>query len=302
MYYNRGMQKAIIITGQTATGKTNQALDLAKKHGGQIISADARQVYTHLDIVTGKDFKDRNYVKVEDYKNISIGYYTIEGIKVWGYDLLTPDMRFSSHNYTTIVEHIVKFTMNPYDLPIIVGGTYLYLQDLLYGFDIQVKPDWDLRKKLDSDTVEELQSRLDSKTLKSMNNSDRNNPRRLIRKIEIQAAPQTPITPHEPWIQAKEFHGYHFASKEDLRATITQRVHSRVAAGAIQETKSVLQKGYTKSDPGLQTIGYKEIFMYLDGELTEEEAINSWITSEVQYAKRQWTFMRSNPDITWHEV
>ena len=180
------MKQAIVITGQTATGKTAKALALAHSHGGHIISADARQIYTHLDIITGKDFTEKNFIKVGEFESLTIGYYTIDSIKVWGYDFLLPDQPFSSANYRWAVEHIINNTIDPNVVPIIVGGSYLYIQNLIYGFDISAKPNWDLREKLENSSVEQLQKLVSPATLASMNNSDRNNSRRLIRKIEIQ--------------------------------------------------------------------------------------------------------------------
>ena len=303
------MKDIIVITGQTATGKTSKALALAQSQEGYLVSADSRQLYRELDIITGKDIEEDNYTHVLELNGIQLGYYTIQGVHVWGYDFITPDKHFSSHDYTDAVLEIINNTMNQSMLPIVVGGSYMYLQDLLYGFDSTAKPDWELRKQLEKKSVDELQDMLRSKypeSFAAMNRSDRHNPRRLIRRIEImQSGPHTPATqtskPSRNF-NIIQFDGYCFSSDSQMRETIRSRVQKRIDNGAFEEVKSLLRKGYTSDDPGLKTIGYIEILEYIQGNLKREEAIERWITSEVQYAKRQWTFMKKNTDITWHSI
>src|SRR3989339_461238 len=154
----------IVIVGQTATGKTKLALELAEKHNGELINFDSRQVYKYLDIITGKD---------------------LPAEKVWLYDVVTPDQYFSSFDFVKLVSPIIKDIESREKTPILVGGTYLYLKHLLYGFnDNNIPPNFKLRKKLNDKSVKELQDILKKLSLQSfnrLNNSDVNNPRRLIR-------------------------------------------------------------------------------------------------------------------------
>ncbi len=308
------MNKLIVITGQTATGKTSYARKLALEHNGELINADSRQIYKHLDVVTGKE--------------------RLIDIPVWLYDVVEPNTPFSSSEYAHYARTVIKELFTRGKTPIIVGGTYLYIKNLLYGFETElIGPDWNLRKELNKAPLEVLQKRLmdiDYDVFNSMNNSDKNNPRRLIRRIEILSHSKLPAggkesqTPHrDPSVSASrripqddnltrhpefiseshtEIIGLRFADDEKLRATIEKRVRARLAAGAIEETRNLLSMGYKREDPGLQTIGYKQIIQFLSKEISEEEMIALWITAEIQYAKRQYTFMKTNSAITWHAV
>lgn len=283
--------KIIIITGQTATGKTRLAL--SKK--GVLINSDSRQIYKHLDIITGKD-----------------------RLKIYLYDIVDPKEYFSSFDYQKIAIPLIKKILQEGKTPIIVGGTYLYLAHLLYEIDTEnIPPNWKLREKLNSKSVNELQkilSQLNVQSINRLNNSDKNNPQRLIRKIEIlsvnKTAPIGQISPTRCTLGHKinlpdvqiEFIGLRFKKKEDLIKAIKNRVEQRLKKGAIDEVKNLLKKGYLENDPGLKTIGYKQIIQYLKGRLTKKETIDQWITKEIQYAKRQYTFMKKDPNISWRLV
>ncbi len=290
--------KVVIITGQTATGKTKLAL--SKK--GVLINADARQIYKYLNIITGKD-KSRN-------KN--------RKSKVLLYDIIDPKEYFSSYDYQKAAIPLIKKILEQGKTPIIVGGTYLYLSHLLYDVATEnIPPNWKLRRILNNKPVSFLQQRLyrlNPDFFKNLNESDKKNPQRLIRKIEIFSAKKPVITgripPRRCILEDKinlpnikiEFIGLRFKNKKNLVHTIKKRVEKRIDAGAIKEVKDLLKRGYTENDPGLKTIGYKQIIAYLKGNLTKEEAINQWIAKEIQYAKRQYTFMKKDPNICWQLV
>lgn len=279
-----------ILFGQTATGKTAQALRLVDQYQGEIVNFDSRQIYKRLDIITGKD-------KPTDPK-----------YKIWLYDIVDPKDIFSSAEYAEIAFNTIKDIIVRGKTPILVGGTGHYLRHILFGTPkIQAKEDWNLRKQLESKTVSELQLLLKEKNsalLESMNNSDRNNPRRLIRRIEIAACggflPN--ITKEESLSSRLKDSGalkdnlaitylpFFHATTEIVREKIRQRVDARLADGAVQEVENLLKDGYTKDDPGLNAIGYKQIIEYLEHKITLNEAKEQWITKEVQYAKRQKTY------------
>ncbi|MEK7495116.1 MAG: tRNA (adenosine(37)-N6)-dimethylallyltransferase MiaA [Patescibacteria group bacterium] len=276
----------IIITGQTATGKTKLALELAQKHNGELINFDSRQIYKYLDIITGKD---------------------IPKTKIWLYDVVTPDQYFSSFDFVKHVTPIIKDIKKRGKTPILVGGTYLYLKHFLYGIDDSVPPDFKLREKLNNKSVKELQDILKKLSLQSfnrLNNSDVNNPRRLIRKIEITTNPKGTILIRSVLKRTDPvvFIGLRYKNKSKLRQVIKKRVEKRLNNGAVEEVEKLLKVGYKETDPGLKTIGYQQIIKYLNKELTKEKAIDDWVNKEVQYAKRQLTFMKKDKNISWKEI
>jgi len=303
----------IIITGQTATGKTNLALNLAKQYHGEVINCDSRQIYKKLDLITGKDIdkkKDQFFLwkKVQDF---DIGYYLKEGIRLWLYDIVYPNQYFSSFNFVLLVRDVIGEIKKQKKIPILVGGSYFYLKHLLYGFDYLVPPDFSLREKLDKLSVPVLQDILKKENIDFFNNlneSDRKNKRRLIRKIEIaqylskykvNVQKKETVTSFFP---IKEFIGLSFASKDLLRKRIEARVRKRLAEGALEEVISLLKEGYKKDDYGLRTIGYQQLIPVIFKEKDLSEAISEWIASEVSYAKRQYKFMKKDKNIKWRLI
>lgn len=296
------MNSLIVITGQTATGKTKLALEYAKNPPaggeGELINADSRQVYKHLDIITGKDLE-------EIQKN---------NIKVHLLNLVTPDQEFNTFDFVDKATKVIIEIRKRNKTPIIVGGTYQYIKHLLYGQDVQVPANPKLREQMEKLPVEELQKKLHSldKTVYSkLNNSDANNPRRLIRRIEILTSPNASIKSIKPnesedryglRATSNTITGLKHKSRESLVKAIIERVEKRFKQGALDEVKHLLKLGYKKTDPGLQTIGYKQLIAHLEGDMTLEQAKQDWINKEVQYAKRQLTFMKTNVMIDWKDL
>ena len=291
------MKDIFVITGQTATGKTNYALKLAKEHNGELINCDSRQIYKELDIVTGKDVFDS---------------------KVWLYDIVTPEVVFSSIDYVKACLEVIKDILKRGRTPIIVGGTYFYLKHLLYNTpEYTSETDWELRNNLEEKSVVELQGILNQKDtaiLETMNNSDKNNPRRLIRRIEIlnDTTPEVFVSSQPSSVFCLEeklgitglniqITGFYRENRETMREVIKQRVIKRLDQGAVQETKELLRK-YSVHSPGLQSIGYQQIIQFIDGNITEEQLIEDWTNKEYQYAKRQYTFMKQDHHISWINI
>ncbi|MFS8159548.1 MAG: tRNA (adenosine(37)-N6)-dimethylallyltransferase MiaA [Candidatus Roizmanbacteria bacterium] len=276
------MPSISILTGQTATGKTEKAVKLAKETNGEIISADSRQIYTHLDIITGKD--------------------RVEGVSFWGYDLVDPKQIYSSYDFAHYAKDKINDIVKRGKHPIIVGGTYLYIQELLYGSDQKgVSPNQELRTKLSGISIGHLQTMLQNTSRviwEGLNESDKKNPQRLIRKIEIAQSGQTisPIS-KTPNYDLTSYGCFFFKDQKELEETISQRVQKRIEQGAENEVKKLLEMGYTKDDPGLKTIGYTQLIKYLEGSISYEKALEEWIRSEIQYAKRQKTFMKRDPNL-----
>ncbi len=303
--------KLIIITGQTATGKTKLALEYARKYNGELINSDSRQIYKHLDIITGKDLVHKH----------------------WLYDIVDPQKYFSSFDFVKLAIPIIKKLLCEGKTPVIVGGTYLYLKHLLYGVETEnIPPNFKLREELNKKPITELQKKLQAINARSfslLNQSDKNNPQRLIRKIEILTYFRNNLVAEPPRLRrtpsprgtgeprrldeklAKilnipdlqiEFIGLKFKNKGDLRKVIEKRVEERLKHGAIEEVKNLLKLGYKETDPGLRTIGYQQILRYLHNLSSLGDAVNQWITKEVQYAKRQYTFMKKDKNIKWKDT
>jgi len=311
-----------VLFGQTATGKTKKAIELVDKYNGEIVNFDSRQIYKKLDIVTGKDLssnkqfvQQKTQIKSCKY---SIGYYeintdtryTAHGSRLWLYDIIDPKKIFSPAEYVIVAEQVIKDIIARGKTPILVGGTGYYLRHLLFGVpEINVQEDWVLRKELETKTVPELQKILMEKNqafLLSMNNSDRNNPRRLVRRIEI--ANQGGTLPTPPAFSSKTetlrlgnlegcqagvkitYLPFFHITADCAREKIAERVKQRIENGALKEVESLLKEGYTALDPGLNAIGYSQLIAYINKELSLDETKKQWITSEIQYAKRQKTY------------
>jgi len=301
-----------VITGQTATGKTQYAIHRARELNGEILNADSRQIYKKLSIITGKDLEitTGTFTLWKKTDNYDIGYYTLKeepDVKIWLYDILDPRRSFSSFEYRLLAQTVIDDIISRNKVPILVGGTYFYIQDVLSQQSrIPVPPDPALRNELALKTLPELQNliRIHNPPLyDALNNSEKHNPQRLIRRIEIERGRvphQSSQEPHPSYNASLT--GFSFNQKANLRDAITQRVHERIEKGALKEVENLLRDGYTMDDPGLKTIGYSQMTAFCKGTLTWEESVTNWITKEVQYAKRQLTFMKRNPEISWHFV
>jgi len=303
----------IIITGQTATGKTKLALDFAKKYQGEVINFDSRQIYKKLDIITGKDIDKKNssFFLWKRIRQFDLGYYLKDGIKIWLYDIVYPNQYFSSYNFVVLASKVIEKIEKEGKTPILVGGSYFYLKHLLYGFDYQVHPDFSLREKLEKLSIEELQNILKEEKkefFEVLNESDRKNKRRLIRKIEIarylKKSDRKIERKQKPSLiyKVKKFIGLRFSDKNLLRRKIEERVKKRLEEGAVNEVKNVLKEGYNKDDLGLKTIGYKQLIPVVLEKKDLNEAIAFWITAEISYAKKQYTFMKKDKNIDWQIV
>ncbi len=267
------MTKVLIVCGPTATGKTALAAKLAKKFKGELISADSRQVYKGMDIVTGKDRP--------------------KGVIIHGLDLVLPNEEFSAAHFVKFSRALINQISKKKKLAIIVGGTGLYLNSLVNPpKTLQVKPDWGLRKKLEKKTISELQRqliRLNPARFEKMNHSDQLNSRRLIRAIEVSLRRQSSQV-------AKTVFNENYdalwigltADKKTLDKKIAQRVRARLKAGAIKEWQKLKAK-YRRDLPSMSGIGYKEL-----------PDVAAWTRAEQQYARRQLTYFKKNKAIHWN--
>lgn len=296
------MNKLLIICGPTATGKTNLALSLAKEFNGEIVSCDSRQVYKEMDIVTGKDIPHHAKPEMVTIKDsITLPVYSINTIPLWMYDVVSPDQEFSVSHYEQLARAVIGDIHKRGKLPILVGGTGLYIDAIVSGIQTSTVPKNNtLRKQLDNMFVVELQQMLQTispSTWETLNNSDRNNPRRLIRKIEIVKSETPQLSPSRQyntlWLGL-------MLPSEIQEARIKKRIEQRIQNGAIEEILYITKK-YSSSFQALQTIGYQEWKEYLQNpsDLHVSQAMQQWQTHEIQYTKRQMTWFKRNKEIVW---
>ncbi|MGB9706914.1 MAG: tRNA (adenosine(37)-N6)-dimethylallyltransferase, partial [Microgenomates group bacterium] len=258
------MNKILVICGPTATGKTGLGIKLARTFTGEIVSADSRQVYKGMDIGTGKDLPVNSQFAIRNSQfGKAIGYYEISGVKVWLYDVVEPDYQFSVADYVECASLVIKDIWRREKLPILVGGTGFYIKGVIDGVEtLGIPPDWQLRKKLSNYQISKLQimlKKIDLERWERMNESDRNNPRRLIRAIEIALKSQKSKVKSQKFnIKDKLLIGLRVDYK-NLYQRIDKRVEERVKQGIVEEIKNLLKKGYNWENSALgTTIGYKE--------------------------------------------
>lgn len=279
----------IVILGATASGKTALAVRLAYELGGEIISADSRQVYRGMDMGTGKDLNQ--YV----INGKQINYHLI--------DVVEPQEEFSLFDFQKQFYEIFTDLRQKNILPIMVGGTGLYLEAVLAAYDMPFAPrNESLRKKLSAKTKQELQEMLLSLKPNVHNKTDLEDQNRLIRAIEIELARNTAANEsYKPDIDAVVF-GIRW-ERQILRQRITNRLKERLNQGMVEEVKALNKKGifWTRLESfGLE---YRFISMYLQNKINNEEMTEKLNTGIHQFAKRQETWFRrmekKNIAINW---
>lgn len=277
--------RVIAVVGATASGKTSYAIELAKKINGEIISADSRLVYKGMDIGTAKPTIDEMQ---------EIPHYMI--------DVVEPEYNYSVGLYVKEAKKHITDIISRGKVPIVVGGTGLYFRVLLENYDLpDVKPDYELRKELSSYPYEELLEMLTKLDEKAANSVEKNDKKKLIRYIEIIKLAGKPLDLVRG-VKEKEFNvewvGLNFP-REILYDRINKRVDLMIEQGLIDETKKLLQK-HGRISNITDTIGYREVLSYLDGELSLDEAKDKLKQNTRNYAKRQLTWFRKNEQINWN--
>ena len=285
------MNKYLIsILGPTAIGKTKLAVELAERYSTEVISADSRQFYNELNIGTAKpSHKDLNKVKHHLINNKSV----IDNYWIGEFE------RDAIENITKIHEKT--------DIAILVGGSGLYLDVINYGLDQIPKSDENIRNILNNEFklkgLHHIQNELKKKDLSSFNNIDLNNHRRIIRALEVTISSGKP---YSSFLMKKNvirnFKTIEIGLKDD-RELIYNRINTRVDKmiedGLVNEVNSLVQHKELNS---LNTIGYKEVFKYLDGKSDLDNTINEIKKNTRRFAKRQMTWFNSNNNIIWFKV
>lgn len=281
----------IVICGPTASGKTALSIELAKQINGEIVSADSMQIYKDMDIGSAKPTKE----EMGDIKHYMI-------------DFVSPDERYSVADYKKEASKAIEEILKKGKIPIVVGGTGLYIDSLIYGIEYQdIEFDEEYRKKLekiaDQEGLENLYNRAKEIDEQAIKNISKNDKKRIIRILEIYKATGKTKTEQEIESRKNEVpYDYRvFAlnmDREILYNRINKRVDIMVEQGLIEEVKKICEK-YNKYPTAMQGLGYKEIKEYIEGTLTKEEAIEKIKLETRRYAKRQLTWFRKNKETIW---
>lgn len=284
--------KIIVIVGPTASGKTALSIEVAKRIGGEIISADSMQIYKDMDIGTAKVTKEE-----------------MQGINHYLIDFVSPEKRYTVSDFKKDAENAIKEILKKGKVPIIVGGTGLYVNSLIYGIEYQeMKFDENYREELmkKADTEEGLKSlynealKIDPEATKKISSNDK---KRIVRILEIYNATGKTKTEQEILSRQKgveyDYKVYGILmDREKLYNRINLRVDKMIEQGLIEEVKTLCEK-YKNFPTAMQGLGYKEVVEYFDGILSKEEMIEKIKQESRRYAKRQMTWFRKNQEICW---
>ncbi len=282
--------KVVVIVGPTASGKTAVSIELAKKINGEIISADSMQIYKYMDIGTAKPTLDE-----------------MQGIKHYMLDVVMPDETFNVAKYKSMAESAIEEILKKGKVPIIVGGTGLYINTLVDGIEFADVPgDEEYRNELIEKGYREgamsIYKELEKVDSESAKKIDPNNIRRVARALEIYKV--TGKTKTQLDIESRKEVKYDYRlfgmewDRETLYNRIDLRVDKMIEAGLIDEVRNVTEK-FKISNTAVQGLGYKEVIEFLNGNISYEEMIEKLKLETRHYAKRQLTWFRRDKRIKW---
>ena len=283
--------KVIVICGPTASGKTALSIELAKKINGEIISSDSMQIYKDMNIGTAKPTQEE-----------------MQGIQHYLLDFVEPNQRYSVAEYKKDAENAIEKILSKGKIPIVVGGTGLYVDSLIYGIEYQdIKLDEEYRKELEkrveAEGLEELYNEAQKIDPQSIEKISRNDKKRILRILEIYKATGKNKTEQE--IESRK-NGVKYDYKvfainmerEKLYERINMRVDIMIENGLIEEVENLLEK-YNEFPTAMQGLGHKEVVEYLQGKTSKEEMIEKIKRETRRYAKRQLTWFRKNKQTIW---
>ena len=282
--------KVIVICGPTASGKTALSIELAKKINGEIISSDSMQIYKDMNIGTAKP-------TVEE----------MDGIPHYLLDFVSPDTRYSVAEFQKDATEKIEEILKKGKTPIIVGGTGLYVDSLIYGIEYQdIKLDEQYRNQLENiaeqeglDKLYEEAQKIDPEAMKKISRNDK---KRIIRVLEIYKATGKTKTQQEFESRQELKYDYKvFAinmERERLYDRINRRVDIMIEQGLIEEVENLVKK-YKEFPTAMQGLGYKEVVEYLENKVTKEEMIEKIKMETRRYAKRQITWFKKNKQTIW---
>ena len=284
-------QKVIVICGPTASGKTALSIELAKQINGEIVSADSMQIYKDMNIGTAKPTKEE-----------------MQGINHYLIDFVSPDERYSVADYKQDAKKAIREIIKKGKVPIIVGGTGLYVDSLIYeieypNIEFNEKYREKLEKEVEEKGLEELYEKAQKIDGEAIQKISKNDKKRILRILEIYHATGKNKTEQERESRKKEveFDYKVYALKwdrEKLYERINERIDIMLEKGLIDEVKRVYTK-YNKFPTAMQGLGYKEVVEYLENKTTKEEMIEKIKQETRRYAKRQMTWFRKNKQTIW---
>lgn len=282
----------IVLTGPTAVGKTKLSIALAKAVGGEIISADSMQVYKSMDIGSAK-------IRPEE----------MDGVPHYLVDVLEPSEEFHIVRFQQMAKEAMEKIYANGHIPILVGGTGFYIQAIVKDIDFtkneentEIRAKWEqFAKDHGAEALHEELGKVDPKSAETI---PAGNVKRVVRALEFYELSGSPISEHNEEQKAKES-PYQFAyfvlndHRELLYERIEKRIDEMLEEGLIDEVKGLKERGFTKDMVSMQGLGYKEILDYLDGNLTLEEAVYILKRDTRHFAKRQLTWFRREPEVSW---
>lgn len=286
--------KIVCVVGPTASGKTNFAIDYAKKNNGEIISCDSMQIYKYMNIGTAKATKEEQELAP---------HHMI--------DFVDPNVDFSVADFVKMTRECIFDVAKRGKLPILCGGTGLYIDSIINNIEFsEEKRDMKYREFLEKlaekSGAEAVHCMLKEKDPIEAQKVHPNNLKRVIRALEI--IKTTGMTKTEADKYAKKERIYDaeiiglYMDREKLYSRINMRVDKMMECGLLDEVKSLLEMGVRRNSTAMQAIGYKELVMYLDGKCSLEDAVDMIKQESRRYAKRQMTWFRRYDDIKWIEV
>lgn len=311
---NQLTSELIFLVGPTASGKSALAFELANQINANILVADSRQIFKDIPITSGADIPTKfSFMSDREFPN---SFFSDGKTELHGVSFLDSNDEWSLGLFHELAQNVIRRTLSQRKVLIIVGGTGLYTHALLLDEEQIIQPpSKHLREQLHQQTLEQLQhqiSALQPHAQSLFNTSDWNNPRRLIRAIEIlteTGKPKTDINSVKNEISyrneadQKQFIQPQWFGIEKDKAELEQRIFSRVTErlkhGAINEVEQLMQKMDDKTASIFTATGVKEIIGFLSGQYSQEELVQLWTKREYQYAKRQLTWFKKRPYIVW---
>jgi len=285
--------KVIAIVGPTTSGKSSYALELAKEVSGEIVNADSRQIYKYIPIGTAQPDSDA--------KNLVPHHL---------YGFLEPNQSYNAGEYANSARKIILDILARKKTAIVVGGTGLYIKALFDGLSALPPKNEQARKELQQllevNGKKFLHEELEKVDSISAGKIPYQNSQRTLRALEVYRISGKPISQWHKESTTEKFSiepkmiGL-FLEKEQLRERIKERT-KKIIPGMIEETKWLLQHNYQASDPGLNSLGYKHCFQYLERKISEDELFNQIYLDTLHYAKRQMTWFKKNQKIEWLSI
>ena len=285
------MNKVIVVVGPTSVGKTKMGVELAKAFNGEIISGDSMQIYRHMDIGTAKVTKEE-----------------MEGIVHHCIDILEPTQTYSVKDFQDTVRQKITEITNKGKIPIIVGGTGLYIKAALYDYEFsETKDDHEsFRKKYhdyDNQALYDYLKRIDEESALELHPHNRQRVLRAIEIFEQTGRKKSEILKEQEHVCLYDAYFVGLTiERELLYQRINQRVDVMKSMGLEEEVRTLYQSGLKAEHQSMKAIGYKEWFDYFEGKITIDEVYDLIKKHSRQYAKRQYTWFKNQFDVHWYDV